>query len=78
MSDHDDLDRPKQSAYMTNRCKLPPEDVAQYAGEWLAWNLDGTQVLAHGPDLDAVIGQLEAAGIGAREVIWEEVPPYAG
>jgi hypothetical protein len=75
MSDQEDeVEQPEPSGYVLNRGKLPREELARYAGQWLAWNLDGTRILAHGSDLDTVIELLEAAGLGYRDVIWEEVP----
>ena len=60
--------------YNQNRTGIPPEDLLQYAGQWLAWSADGKRILAHGREYDAVVSDLRAAGISTSEVVWEEMP----
>jgi hypothetical protein len=35
---------------------------AEYAGEWIAWNEDGTKIVAHGAGMTAVWQQAVARG----------------
>jgi hypothetical protein len=51
------LDDPRLSE--PGRPKLPPQE---YAGEWIVWNKERTQVVAHGPDMVAVHRAAIAAG----------------
>lgn len=71
-----DILRPDTRFYSDNRAKIPPEDLLPYAGQWLAWAPDGTRILVHGTDLEAVERDLEARGISASAVVWEERPPW--
>jgi hypothetical protein len=66
--------RPDTRFYNENRTKIPPEDLLPYAGQWLAWSPDGTRILAHGKEIDAVEHELQAQGIAASAVVWEELP----
>jgi hypothetical protein len=61
-------------AFMKGRAELPDEELARYMGEHVAFSGDGTQILAHGPDLDAAVAQLEQRGIHFSEVVWSYIP----
>jgi LDH2 family malate/lactate/ureidoglycolate dehydrogenase len=75
MSADNHIIRPDTRLYSANRSKFPPEELAKYAGQWIAWSADGTRILAHGEDQDAVEAELRAAGIAYSEVVWSSVPP---
>ena len=66
---------PDVSMHNANRSKFPPEELIQYAGQRVAWNPEGTKVLAHGYDVDAIIAELAARGIHFSQVVWEYIPP---
>lgn len=74
-TNHNPTVRPDTGSYSENRRKFPPEELAKYAGQWVAWSLDGTRILGHGEDQDAVEAQLQAAGINYSDVVWSSVPP---
>ena len=49
--------------YNENRNRLPPELLEPYAGQYVAFNAEGTCVLAHGEDHFAVEAMLRAKGV---------------
>lgn len=40
----------------------PEPAPLEYAGQWVAWNDDRTQIVAHGPEFGAVLDEAKAAG----------------
>jgi hypothetical protein len=70
--------QPKQKIdvvlYEKNRRLMPPEMLEPYAGLWVAFSGDGTQVLASGPDFKTASDNLEALGIPGDEVGWARIP----
>src|SRR5437868_5047668 len=45
-----------------NRRKIPRAQLLPYAGQQVAFSADGTRVVAHGADHQALEGQLQALG----------------
>jgi hypothetical protein len=60
--------------YIENRAKFPVEELARYMGEHVAFSADGTRIVAHGPDMRAVLAQLQQLGLDASEVGWSIIP----
>jgi len=56
-------------SFSENRSQFPAEDLARYAGHYVAWSPDGRLILAHGADPDLVEKQLVAAGIDPAAVV---------
>jgi hypothetical protein len=52
-----------------NRCAIPPEQLLPYAGKHVAWNWEGTRIVASGDTEAQVFAQLKAAGIDTGQVI---------
>jgi len=50
----------------------------EYAGQWVAWNEDRTEILFHGPDMSEVRGQAIAHGCACP--VLQKVPcgPFVG
>lgn len=48
--------------FVNQRSPTPPHAPVEYAGQWVAWNKERTQIVAHGPKLPAVHQQALAAG----------------
>ena len=61
--------------HMRNRDKyFPPEELAKYAGQELAFSADGTRIVIHGGDFSTMWDQLIADGINPCGVVWSYVP----
>jgi hypothetical protein len=68
--------RPVDTAvFDQNRSRFPPEDLLPYAGHHIAWNADGTRVLASGRDMDEVDNKVIAAGIAPDQVVFDFIDP---
>jgi len=61
--------------HFENRRNFPAQELAKYAGRHIAWNWDGTQVLASGETLDAVEEQLQTQGVDPAHVVFDYVVP---
>jgi hypothetical protein len=61
--------------YQENRRKFPPEELAKYAGQYVAFNSDGTKILASGANMDEVESQLRATGVRPSDVVGSYIPP---
>jgi hypothetical protein len=60
--------------YLENRRRIPPEELAPYAGQWVAFSGEGTRILASGPDLATAEANLAALGVPGDEVGWARIP----
>jgi hypothetical protein len=61
--------------YVKNRSRFPSDELAKYAGCYVAFSLDGTRILASGGTEEALEAQLLAAGIDPSQVVGSYVPP---
>ena len=63
------------TARFPNRAKPVPE---QYAGHWVAWNAEGTEIISHGDSLSEVLDQ--AIAYGCSQPTFQHVPrgPFVG
>jgi hypothetical protein len=48
---------------------FPPDELAKYAGQYVAFSGDGTRILASGDTMEAVEEKLVAAGIDPSQVV---------
>lgn len=58
-----------------NRARLSEEQLRPYYGKEVAWNLDGTQIVASGDDFDQVFQAVLDAGLDPEHVVFAEVDP---
>jgi hypothetical protein len=63
------------STYEQNRASIPPAELRQYCGQWVAFGLDGSRVLAGAETLRQLEEQLAAAGEDPQQVAFERIEP---
>jgi hypothetical protein len=64
-----------RDAYVTNRSRYTPDELAPYGDQWVAWSSDGSRIVAHHEDLLRVAEQVKAAGYDSEDVLMEYIPP---
>ncbi len=62
-------------AFFENRQKFPPDELAKYAGQHIAWSWDGTRIVDSDPNPEELCRKLEAAGIPTNRVVFGYVDP---
>jgi hypothetical protein len=60
--------------YNENRNRFSLEQLEPYAGQYVAFNAEGTRILAHGEDHPAVEAMLRASGIDPETVVFSRIP----
>ena len=63
------------SLFHLNRMRYPLEELERYSGQHVAWNPEGTQILAAGQSLDEVDGKLAQQGIHHSQVVHDYIDP---
>jgi hypothetical protein len=58
-----------------NRRKFPPQELARYAGRFIAWSWDGTHILASGNSIEEVEAALKAEGTDPAYTVGDYVDP---
>jgi hypothetical protein len=66
-------DAPDLSRFHENRVRFPLDELARYAGQYIAWSPDGTRILASAETMEAVEEKLVAAGIDPSQVVGDYV-----
>jgi len=60
--------------FQKNRQNFPPEELARYAGKYVAWDPEGTHILASNEDELQLANAVRAAGYNSAEVLIAFVP----
>jgi hypothetical protein len=60
--------------YLENRQNFPLDELLQYRGQWIAWSPDGSRIVAHADDLDALDELVRSAGEDVQRCILEGIP----
>ena len=60
--------------HMSNRNQFPPEELEKYAGRYVAWSPDGTQIVAAADRLSALAPAIEASEFDPAECVLSYVP----
>jgi hypothetical protein len=60
--------------HVKNREALPAEELAKYYGRQVAWNREGTAVVASGDDEQEVFEAARAAGYSLDQLVFSYVP----
>jgi hypothetical protein len=63
--------------HFENREKFPAEELAKYYGKCVAWNRDGTQILASGDDHDQLFDRIEELGLPGGSFVVSVIDPFA-
>lgn len=65
----------RMGVFIANRAAFPQEELQKYAGQWIAWSPDGTEIVAHSSESEsAVFQQVEANGYGLSQCCISYVP----
>ena len=73
MDKPDNLDGWPNPKFSENRNKFPAEELWKYIGEYVAWNWDGTQILASAPDEAQLYQKVIESGIDPQRVVFDYV-----
>jgi hypothetical protein len=60
--------------FLANRAAFPVNELAKYAGQWVAWSPDGSRVAASAPDPDLLDSLLHGCGEDPAQCIIEGIP----
>jgi hypothetical protein len=60
--------------FRTNRAAFAATELAKYVGQWIAFNQQGTDILASGNDLEVLEDRLKAIGLDPNDVVVECIP----
>ena len=60
--------------YNRNRNQFPADELEHFAGQYVAFNAEGTRILGHGADHIAVETMLRSLGIDPSMVVFERIP----
>lgn len=55
--------------HIRNRSLFPPDELEKYAGKYVAWSPDGTQIIASDADPLKVTAAVKASSYDASEVV---------
>jgi hypothetical protein len=64
-----------EPGFFENQRKCPPEELARYEGQHIAWNWDGSRIVASAPDQGELYRKVQAAGLDPGSIVHEYVPP---
>jgi hypothetical protein len=59
--------------YLENRQRYPLDQLAKYAGLWIAWKPDGTEIVGSAKEIDDLIQSLRASREDANDCIIEGI-----
>jgi hypothetical protein len=60
--------------FLANRATFPAEELAKYAGQWVAWSPDGTRIAASASSPELLDSLLEAKGENLALCVFEGIP----
>ncbi len=60
--------------YVDNRPNYSSADLQQYRGKWVAFSLDGSQILASGNSELDLADKAERLGLSQSEYVMEPIP----
>ena len=60
--------------FLKNRRQFPREQLAAYAGKYIAWSPDGTKIIASADDLAALANAVLGSGYNPEDCVLSSVP----
>jgi hypothetical protein len=60
--------------FLKNRAAIPAERLTPYGGLWIAWNPEGTRIVAKASDPESLDNQIVVAGEDPEQCVVEGVP----
>ncbi len=60
--------------FLENRPRFPLEELAKYAGCWVAWSPDGMRIVAGAPNLEDLENLVQASGEDPLQCVLEGIP----
>jgi len=63
-----------RKSFLENRAKFPIEELAKFAGQWVAWKPDGTGIVASALDPDCLEDLVLAAGEDPTRCVVQGIP----
>ena len=74
-NNHQRVEPPDLGQYEVNRSRFPLEELAKYAGKFVAFSPDGMRILESGDTEEEVEQKLAAAGISPSQVVGSYIDP---
>ncbi len=64
-----------EAIFFENQRKFPPEELARYEGQHVAWSWDGSRIVASASDRKELYQKVREAGLDPGRVVHEYIPP---
>lgn len=64
---------PEMERFQENRWRYPLEKLIPYEGFHVAWNLEGTEIVATGNSMEEVDNKVVAAGLPPNRVVFDYI-----
>ena len=64
----------KRAVYQSSRATFPRAELTKYQGQWVAFSVDGSRVLAGASALEELEELLAALGKDPQQVVLEHIP----
>ena len=64
---------PEMERFEENRVRFPLEKLIPYEGFHVAWNLEGTEIVAFGKSMEEVDNKVIAAGLPPNRVVFDYI-----
>lgn len=74
MTDQELADLMALGQHIENRNRFPAEELEKYRGQYIAWSLDGTRIIAHADDPDTLDERIVQAGEDLRRCVLSSLP----